>query len=301
MKPADLGVLTILAAIWGAAFLFVEIGVAEIAPATLVSVRLLLASAVLLIVLYASGQHLRVGKRAWWDFLAVGLIGLTIPFLLITWGQQYVTAGMAAILITATPLFSILLAYFWVQEALTLARMVGVTVGFLGVIVVIGVDELRFDSAATWGELAVIASALCYAIAGLYGQRAFRGMPAMIPATGQQITGALLTLPFALVFDGLPTAWPSLGAIGAVVVLAVVCSAVAYILMYWLIDRIGATRMSLVSYLVPVFALVYGALFLSETITPIKLLGLGLVFLGVMMANGTLRLPDRRAATAPRL
>ena len=123
------------------------------------------------------------------------------------------------------------------------------------------------------------------------GRRAFRGMPALVPATGQLLSGAILAVPYALLLRGLPTAAPSATALGAVLALAVLGTAAAYILLYWLMERIGATRTSMVTYLLPPFALVYGTLFLREAITLDAVLGLGLVVVGILLANGVLRLP----------
>ena len=293
MRARYLGVLVLLGAVWGASFLFIKIGVQELAPETLVALRLIIASLVLLGVLYARGLRLPARWRIWADFLFVGVIGLIFPYLLITWSEQSIPSGMAAILNATTPLFSVLVAYFWTrEERLSGLRLLGVALGFAGVVVAVGIEELDLTRADTQAQLAVLVAAACYAVAGIYGRRAFRGMPALVPATGQMLTGALLITPYALAMRGIPSPLPSATALWSVVALAVVGTAMAYILLYWLMERIGATRSSMVTYLLPPFALVYGALFLQERIALNAVLGLGLVIAGILLANGVLRLPS---------
>jgi drug/metabolite transporter (DMT)-like permease len=303
MSLRSFGVLLLLAAIWGAAFLFIAIGVAEIPPATLVALRLIGAAVILLAFFLARGNRLPRMAAIWRHFFFMGIVGLVAPFLLITWGQQSVASGLTSILITTTPLFSVLIGFLWTKERLRLIQLLGVAIGFGGVVVTIGPGQLR-QAADLLGQGAIVLAAVCYAVTGLYGQRVFRGMTPLLPATGQQIAGAVTILPIALAADGLPTAWPSARAIGAVVALAVVCSAFAYILLYWLIERIGATRTSLVSYLLPPFALMYGALLLNEQVTAQQLAGLALVIVGVVLSNGvgdfSLAAWRRRAGAAGR-
>ncbi|HEU5102468.1 MAG TPA: EamA family transporter [Roseiflexaceae bacterium] len=292
MRTRYLGVLLLLGAVWGASFLFIKIGVQELAPETLVALRLIIASLVLLGVLYTRGLRLPTRGRTWLDFLFLGVIGLIFPYLLITWSEQSIPSGMAAILNATTPLFSVLMAYFWTrEERLGGLKLLGVALGFAGVVVAVGVEELDLARADTQAQLAVLVAAACYGISGIYGRRAFRGIPALVPATGQMLMGALLIGPYALAVRGVPSPLPSATALWAVVALAVLGTAMAYILLYWLMERIGATRTSMVTYLLPPFALVYGALFLQERIALNAVLGLGLVIVGILLANGILRLP----------
>lgn len=292
MQGRYLGVLLLLGAVWGASFLLIKIGVAELPPVTLVAVRLLVSAAVLTAVLYAGGQRLPTRPRAWADLLVLGVVGMVLPYLLITWGEQSMPSGMAAILNATTPLFSVLITNVWTQEErLSGARVLGVALGFAGVVVAVGVGSLREAGAAGLvPQLGVLLAALCYAIAGIYGRRAFRGVPAMVPAAGQLLMGAAVITPVALALHGVPERMPSAMAIGAVLGLAVFGTALAYVLLYWLMERIGATRTSMVTYLLPPFALLYGALFLGEAVTPGALAGLALVAGGILLANGAVRL-----------
>ena len=295
MQLRNLGMLVLLGAVWGASFMFIKIGLQSMAPEVLVALRLLIASIVLVGVLYARGLRLPSGWRIWRDFLLVGTVGLILPYLLITWSEQSIPSGMAAILNATTPLFSVLLAYMWTrEEQLSGLRLLGLALGFVGVVVAVGVADLDIARADTRAQLAVMGAAACYGWAGIYGRRAFRSMPALVPATGQMLAGALIMTPLALALHGIPSPLPTALSLGAVVALAVFGTALAYILLYWLMAQIGATRTSMVTYLLPPFALLYGALFLSEAIELNALLGLGLVVAGILLANGVLRQPKAR-------
>jgi drug/metabolite transporter (DMT)-like permease len=288
MQTRYLGALILLGAVWGASFLLIEIGVREMPPTILVALRLIVASLILAGVLFARGLRLPTRLRAWGDFLFTGAMGLVLPYLLITWGEQHIASSMTAILNATTPLFSMLLAYFWTHdERLDSMKLLGVALGFVGVLVAVGVADLSLTSASTQGQLAVLGAALCYAITGIYGRQAFRGLPPLIPATGQMLAGAIVITPIALVAHDIP-AMPSALALGAVLALAIFGTALAYIVLYWLLDRLGATRTSMVTYLLPPFALAYGALFLREAITAGGLLGLGLVIAGILLSNGVI-------------
>jgi drug/metabolite transporter (DMT)-like permease len=288
MQTRYLGALLLLGAVWGASFLLIKIGVAELLPGTLVAIRLIVAALILLGVLYARGLRLPARPRVWGDFLFTGVVGLVLPYLLITWGEQRIASGMAAILNATTPLFSVLLAYVWTQEErLNGMKLLGVAVGFVGVVVAVGVEKLSLTDADTMSHLAVLLASLCYGITGIYSRRAFRGMSPLVPATGQMLAGALVITPLALAWGGIPSV-PSPLAIGAVLALALFGTALAYILLYWILEHLGTTRTVMVTYLLPPFALVYGALFLREPITLRTLLGLGLVVAGILLANGML-------------
>lgn len=306
MSLRHVAALLLLGAVWGGSFLLIKIGVSELPPETLVALRIAVAALVLLGVLYAGGQHLSANPRTWLTFFLLGLIGLVLPYLLITWAEQFIASGMAAILNATTPLFSLLLAAALSRdEQLGGWRSVGVALGFVGVLVAVGVESLASGPAASrlglLPHLGVMLAALCYAITGLYARRAFAGTPPLVTATGQMVAAALLTTPLALVANGLPATMPSARVLIAVLLLAVFGTALAYVLVYWLMERIGATRTSMVTYLLPPFALVYGALLLQEPITAGALVGLALVLLGILLANGagagSWWQRERRAAT----
>lgn len=301
MKPQYLGVLLLLGALWGTSFLFIKIAVVEMPPETLVALRLVVGALILLAALYGTGGRLPATRRAWRDFVFTGIFGLLLPFTLITWGEQSISSGMASILNATTPLFTALVAYIWLRsDHLTGWKLLGVVLGFAGVIVAVGVSDLSIGSASTQGQLAVLVAAACYGVSGVYARQAYKGLPPLVPATGQLVCGALLMLPIALFANGVPNALPSAQALGAVVALGLFGTAIAYILLYWLMARIGSTRASMVTYLLPPFALVYGALFLKEIIPLHALLGLALVIVGILLSNNMIRLPGAKPAVAGR-
>lgn len=290
MQIRYLGMLLLLAAVWGTSFLFIKIGVAEMSPDTLVALRLIIGALILVVALYVRGLRLPTNLRVWGDLFFLGIVGLVLPYVLITWGEQHIASNMAAILNATTPLFTVILTYVWThEEQLSGLKLVGVALGFVGVLVAVGIGAASVGSSSTQGQIAVLFAAFFYAISGIYGRRAFRGVPALIPATGQVVCGAIVITPIALVLHGIPDPLPSFKAISAVVALAVFGTSFAYIMLYWLMDRIGASRTSMVTYLLPPFALIYGAAFLDERIAPNALLGLALVVIGILFANGVLQ------------
>lgn len=299
MPLKHLGLLLLLGAVWSTSFLFIKMTVGEIETETLVAGRLLIGAAILTAVLYGRGMRLPAQPRMWGHFLFSGVVGLMLPFVLITWGEQSISSGMASILNATTPLFTVLLAYLVTrEERLGGLRLAGLGLGFVGVVVAVGLDALERPGAGLWGQLAVLLAALCYGVNGLYARRAFRSVPPMVAATGQMLMGALVALLAALLRNGLPHHTPSAAALGALLGLAVLGTALAYTLFYSLLERLGATRTSMVTYLLPPLALLYGALFLREPVSARALAGLLLVLLGIVLANGLVTLPSRPSPAA---
>lgn len=300
MRLANLVVLVLLGAIWGASFLFIKLGLESFPPATLVALRLAGGALVLVLAMLAQGHRFPAARRAWGDMLLVGVVGMVVPFVLISWGEQHISSGLAAILVATTPLFTLLLAFVWTRdEHLGLLRSLGVLLGFVGVALAVQVQQLSLFSSSAYGLLAVLGAALCYGFAAIYGRRAFHGLPPIVPAAGTMSGGLLCIVPVALLVDGLPAAWPTGSALVGVLGLAFLSTACAYILYYWILGRIGSSRTTMVTYLVPIFALVFGWLWLDEHITVYTIAGLLLVLAGIMIANGALSW-RRQAAAVPR-
>lgn len=293
MTARQTAILFGLGAIWGAAFMLIKIIVADVAPATLVAVRIAITAIVLWVVMRSSGISLPRTRQDWQNFYSVGMFGLVIPFLLISWGQRLIPSSTTAILGATTPLFTALVNIFTQNDdKITVERVVGLTIGFVGVLIAIGITTVSNGSWA--GELCVLGAAVCYAISALYSRRVFGGMAPIVPSTGQMVASTSLLIPIALVWDGIPTAWPSTTSIVALLILAVVCTAVAYIMYYHLISTIGATKSSMVSYLIAPFGVVYGFVFLQEAITSNALVGLVIIIVGIGIAGGSWRALLRR-------
>jgi drug/metabolite transporter (DMT)-like permease len=279
-------ILILLGAIWGASYMFIKVGGAEIPPFTFVEGRTLIAASVLLIAMYARGESLPRTRREWAPLIAMGIFNGVIPYTLITWGETHIASGLAAILTAAMPLFTVLLAHFWTHdERLTVGKVVGVAVGFLGVIVLFAPELRRGIQMEFWGQFAVVVSAASYATATLVARNYLRGVSHVVASTGQLASAALLMLPLSLAFDNPFALRPSLAATGSLLTLALLGTAFAYILYYWLIENTSATRTSLVTYLIPITGVLWGALLLHEPIEWEAIIGLVLIIAGIGLVN----------------
>jgi drug/metabolite transporter (DMT)-like permease len=280
MSRRDLGLLVALSAIWGSSFLFIKVGVEELEPAVVVCGRLLVGALVLLPVALARGGL--SGLRAMLVPIAVlGALNNALPYWLLSFAETRIDSGLAAVIQAAAPIFTVLLAIrIDPSQRVTGLRLAGVGLGFVGVALLVGQQE----GAELLGAVAVVGTALCYAVSVLYAGRAIRSFSPLDVSIGQLSVGALLTLPAALV--QWPAETPSAKVVGAVLVLGVLGTGVAYLLYFALIVRAGASRAILVTYLVPAFALVYGWLILGEAVTPSALAGLALILGGTALATG---------------
>jgi len=282
--------LAVLAGIWGASYLFIKIGDRGFEPATMMLVRLVVASAVLVGLLAARGE-LGALRRAPLGAYALGLVNAAIPFTLIAWGEKHVDTGTAAVANSGVPLFVALLAPFLAAgERVTGLRLAGLLVGFGGVAWLVGLHP----SAGWWfvaGAGAIIVATLSYAVSSLYGQRLVLRVSGPVLATAGYIGASVCLLPLGVAQA--PHAWPGWGPVAAVLALALFGTAFAQVLWYRLLARYGSSRSTLVSYLIPAFALVYGSVFLGESLGVAKLGGFALILLGVVIASGGVRLPAR--------
>ena len=290
--------LVTLAALWGASYLFIKVAVDEIAPAPMMAIRTLLAAAVLLsYVVWRFGRTGAVGelRAAWRHLLVLGVLNAALPFWLIAWGEQHIDSGLAAVVQASVPIFNALIALkFLPHERLSAPRVAGLAIGIVGVGVVTGIHP-EGGGLAIAGALAVVLSSLAYASGGVYGQRAVSGTPGPILAAGSMLVGGLILTPFAL-FQ-LPTAVPSLEATASVLALSLLGTALAQLILFRMLALHGSARLSLVTYLMPGFALVYGALLLDERIGVAMVGGLFLILAGVALASGAVRLRRREPVT----
>jgi len=289
--------LLLLAAVWGASYLFIKVAVDEIEPAPMMAFRTLLAAAVLLgYVVWRFGQTRAVEelRTAWRHCLVLGVFNAAVPFWLIAWGEQHIDSGLAAVVQASVPIFTALLVLrFLPHERLTRLRALGLAVGIVGVAVVTGIHP-DGGNLAIFGALAVVLSSLSYAGAGVYGQRAVRGTRGPVLAAGSMLVGGLILTPFAL-FQ-LPGSVPSLEATASVLALSLLGTALAQLILFRMLALHGFARLSLVTYLMPGFALVYGALILDEAITFWTIGGLALILGGVALASGAVRMRQRETA-----
>ena len=291
--------LLTLAAVWGASYLFIKVAVDEIEPAPMMAVRTLLAAIVLIgYVVWRFGREraVRELRDAWQHCLVLGVLNAALPFWLIAWGEQHIDSGLAAVVQASVPIFNALLILrFLPHERLKRTQALGLAIGILGVAVVTGIHP-EGGGLAIVGALAVVLSSLSYASGGVYGQRAVSGTPGPVLAAGSMLVAAIVLTPLAL-FQ-LPDAIPSLEATSSLLALSLLGTALAQLILFRVLALHGSARLSLVTYLMPGFALVYGALILDEKIGVATIAGLLLILGGVALASGALKLPRREAAAA---
>jgi drug/metabolite transporter (DMT)-like permease len=303
MNATEWTLLLILATLWGGSFFFGKVALAVFPALTLVALRTGFAALALLVFLALRGIALPLSLAVWGRFLVMGLLNNALPFALINWGQTQIDSGLAAILNATTPLFTVLLAHLvTTDERLTRNRVAGILVGFAGVVVMIGPSALQGPhlgalGLAGLGKLAVVGAAASYACAGLYGRR-LSGLPPVANACGMLVASSLVMLPVALLVDG-PAGFARGLAAGApiwaaVAGLAVLSTALAYIVYFRLLATAGATNLLLVTFLIPVSALLLGGLVLGERPDWTSFAGMALIFLGLAAVDG--RLLARRQA-----
>jgi len=288
--------LLALAAVWGASFMFIKIGDRELQPITLVGFRMALGALTLVpIVLVTVGARrtLRELRAAAGPLIVTGLINSAIPIFAITWAETRLDSGLTAIIQASAPLFTALLALrFSRGDRVRGSRLAGLVVGFAGVALLVG----GRPSGQIVAALAVVFSAVCYAAAALYAGRRLRGVSPLVTALGTLAAATLATLPVGL-FQ-LPSHMTSWKVTASVVTLGIAGTGLGYILYYALIAGAGASRAILITYLVPTFAVVYGAVLLGEPVTAAAVGGLVLVLAGVGLGTGAVRLGNTRIASS---
>ena len=286
--------LLTLGALWGASYLFIEVGVeGGFSPATLMFARSAIAATALCAYLAAaSGARRALSdlRAAWREGLVLGALNAAIPFWLVAWGQTRIDSGVAAIAQATVPICSLLIGLpFLRHERIGPMRWTGVGLGLLGVAVLAGGSPTATLATAV-GTLAVVLASVCYGAAGIYGQLRISGRSGPVLATSSMLGGAAILAVPALAD---PVVDPSAAAVGSLLALALVGTALAQLLLFRIIRLYGARRLSLVTYLIPGFALVYGSVLLDEQVTPAALGGLALILAGVALGSGAVRMRRR--------
>ena len=282
--------LILLAALWGASFLFMRVAAPVIGPVWLIEMRVLIAGLALL-PLVVSRRHLHLLRQEWRGLLLVGILNAALPFTLLAYATLQLSAGMTSILNATVPIFAVVVGTMIYAEPLGLRRLFGVLLGFVGVVVLVGLPQDGYTP-PLWSVLAGLAAACSYVFAANLAGRRLRHLPGVVFVTGSQLGAALALLP--LLPFWLPAVSPGWPVVSAVVALALLSTSLAFLIYFQLLREVGATRTLTVTYLIPVFAIVWGMLFLDESITLSMLMGCALVLAGVGLANT--RLP--RPATA---
>ena len=271
--------------IWGSSYLFIKLAVDDFGTFTLVALRLVVGAALLWTVVRLAHQPLPRERRIYGHLLVMAIINITIPFLLITWAEQSVESSLAAILTSPVPLFAIVLsAIFLADEPMRVNGLIGLIVGFVGVVIVTSRGLTGAGSSLT-GEIALLGAAFSYAAGAVYSRRNVRGLAPMIPAVFQVSFAAIITGTIAVLFEHPWTATPDTQAIFSILWLGILGSGVAYLFVFRLFAHWGATRTTLVAYLLPVVGIVLGYLVLDEPIDARLIVGTALVIAGVGLVN----------------
>ena len=300
MGPSEWALLMVLSILWGGSFFFFKILVdAHLPPFTIVLGRVGMAAIALLAFVYLSGRRMPTSPRVWLAFLLMGLLNNVVPFTLIVFGETQITSGLASIFNAITPLFTVLLAHFLTDERLTRGKAAGILIGIVGVAVLIGPDAVQGFSLTNVAQLACLGAAFVYGCAGIYGRRFHQiGVDPIVTATGQVCGSTIILVPLAAFADrpwalGLPGA----GTLGAWIALAVLSTAVAYIIYFRILASAGATNLLLVTFLIPVSALLLGTFVLGEHLAWTSFVGMALIFVGLGAIDGRLIAALTRAST----
>ncbi len=287
MSGRELTAMLSLAALWGASFLFMRLGAADFGALPLAALRVAVAAAVLLPLLWQQRQWPAL-RRHWRAIALVGAVNSALPFLLFGVAALALNTGLSAILNAMSPLWGALIAWLWLGERLSGRRLAGLALGFAGVVWLAG-DTASLASgehgvSTAAAVVACIAATLCYGFGANYTRRRLGGVPALAIAAGSQAAAALwLLLPAWWLW---PRVTPPPAAWAAVAALAIPCTALAYLLYFWLIERLGAARAISVTFLIPVFGMAWGFVFLGEAVTPVMLLCCAVVLTGTALASG---------------
>ena len=287
MSATDWLLLLVLSVLWGGSFYFAKIAVLEIPPLTLALGRVGIAALALAVFARVIAAPFPRDTITWWNLTVMALLNNVVPFTLIFWGQIYISVGLASILNATSPLFGVLVAHVMTHDdRLSVGRVVGLVAGFAGVIVLIGPDLVTELGTNVLAELACLVASFCYALGAVVARRV-RGTSPVVVATGQLAIATALLLPVVLLFDR-PGSFltASRTAIWAMVALALLSSALAYLIYFRVIARAGATNALIVTFLIPVSAILLGILLLNETMDARQIAGMAAIFIGVAAIDG---------------
>jgi drug/metabolite transporter (DMT)-like permease len=292
MGPVEWAMLIVLSAIWGGSFYFFAVIIKELPVFIIVFFRVFLATVALWIFIFMSGQKRPELKAIWHNFFLMGFFNNVIPFSLIVWGEQRVAPGLAAVLNATTPFFAVIVAHLSTQnEKLTWNRMAGALIGLAGVAALVGYDAIKNLGADLWFQLAIVMASVSYGICTIFGRRLAK-VPPIVSAASQTAASSLMLFPLMLLIDHpLSLSLPSLNVSLSLLALALLCTAIAYIIFFNIVKRAGMTNVTLVTLLVPVSAMFLGSFILNEQISARHILGMMVISIGLALIDG--RIPNR--------
>ena len=296
MGPTEWAMLVVLSAIWGGSFYFFAVIIKELPVFTIVFFRVFLASAALWAFLLLTRQTVSITSTMWKNFFLMGFFNNVIPFSLIVWGETKVAPGLAAVLNATTPFFSVIVAHLSTQnEKLTWNRMAGALVGLSGVAALVGFDAMKNLGSDLVYQLAIVGASISYGICTIFGRR-LAGIPPLVSSASQTAASSLMLLPLMFFIDQPQHLnMPSTNVLVSLLALALLCTATAYVIFFNIVKRAGMTNVTLVTFLVPVSAMMLGALFLNEQISTRHFLGMAVIGIGLALIDG--RIPRKLAQT----
>ena len=281
--------LLMLAAAWGGSFFFGEIALREIPPLTITLHRVMWALPILALIVLFKGIYVPRSPKVWGAYLVMGALNNAIPFSLIFWGQTQIESGLASILNGTTAMFAAVVAGMLLRdEPLTTNKIIGAALGIAGVAVIIGLSALTDFNPSNLAQLAILGATLSYAFAGVWGKTALAGQAPLMNAFGMLIGSTVLMIPIVLIFDGLPNFEYSVSVWGALIGMAALSTALAYVLYFAILVRAGAANLLLVTLLIPPFAVGLGVLFLGERVGLEALIGFAIIGIGFAVTDGRL-------------
>ncbi|MDR5833979.1 DMT family transporter [Caballeronia sp. LZ034LL] len=297
MNPANLAQLFVLAALWGGSFLFIRVGVADFGVAPLMALRVGIGAAFLLLMLVLRGTlrpALVTMRQRAWPLLVVGILNSALPFCLFAYAELTLSAGVTSVINATTPLWGALVAFLWLGDRLTRMRIAGLALGFAGVLALVWDQMFTHDAsvaavsplATALAAVAALAATLCYGIAASYTKRHLMGVDSLTVAAGTMSAATIVLLPFALIW------WPagavSMHAWGAVLALGVACTGIAYMMFFHLIAVAGPARAITVTFVIPIFGILWGAWFLAEHVSAGMVAACAVVLVGTALATGVM-------------
>ncbi|MBL6010629.1 EamA family transporter [Bacillus halotolerans] len=284
MSFKQFSILLLLASLFGASFLFIKIASPSLGPLFLIESRVGIAAISLFIFARLLKQKIEI-KYKWKELMILGAINAAIPFVLIAYAELNISASLAAIINSTTPLFSVIISILWLNEGKNMRTFLGIIMGCIGVGILVGWSPIQLNVKVILSIVAISLAALFYGIGGVYSKRAFQDMKSFDLAIGQQLGASIVLLPFALL--DMPNKLPSIGVTISVLGLAIFSTSVAYLLYFYLIKNIGPTKTVSVTLLVPIFGIIWGVLFLDERTTLSTYIGLSVVLMSILLVSNT--------------
>jgi len=288
MGIKEWGLVIVLSIIWGGSFFFTGVAIKEVTPLTIVFSRVGFASIILLAIVYLKGGKMPSSLKLWGAFFIMGILNNSIPFSLISWGQTHIESSLASILNATTPIFSVILAHFLTRkERLTVNRITGVLIGWIGVTLLIGIDSLKGLSIEAIGQIAVLGAALSYACAAIYGRR-FEGVDPVVVAAGMLCGSTITMAPLSLFIEQPWNLTPGVMTLSALLGQSAISTSLAYIIYFRVLTTSGPTNLMLVTFLIPISAILLGVMVLGERPGLNAFVGMGMIFIGLIAIDGRL-------------